>query len=104
MLGECPVGIVEEADSEWIRLTHFDWLVGLFCGSTIALRVSDVRKIKWTEHWVDEGKVKVYDMDPLGSFQTRWGNEFRTEEVCGNSHPAAWAEPVSEGEKPPQRI
>ena len=75
-----PVGLVSHVDEEWVRMDHYDWLIGFFSGSTVAYRFDEVRKIVFAEELPPatkrsqgyRGEGKVYDMDPLAVAQIRW--------------------------------
>lgn len=83
--GECPVGLVESADEEWVSITHFNWMIELFVGKTLAFRIADVERVLWAD-WRSGMSMHghndvVFEMDPLAEFQTKWKTKMPTEPV-----------------------
>ena len=83
--GECPIGIVEHVDDQFVTLTLHDWFIGAFRGETRAYRLSDVVQIRWAD-WhrttpemegrdVLVGVKFAFDMKALAASQTRWKSE-----------------------------
>jgi predicted GIY-YIG superfamily endonuclease len=75
--GECPVGRVIDADDEGVTVTLFSWLLGMFDGPDDWISADLIQRWRRAERLPDghDGWTKgivLYDMDPLGSFQTRW--------------------------------
>lgn len=75
----CPVGAVVRSDEEWVTLALFNWLVEEFTTER-AYRVADIRRVEVAHPLPESAKVRqgyprdklVWDMDPLGDFQTMW--------------------------------
>lgn len=70
--GDCPVGLVEGADEEWVSITLISWIIGMFDGNTIAVRIADVRRMLWADWGTQRNGRPEFDVEPLGRFQTAW--------------------------------
>lgn len=90
--GTCPVGLVIEADDEGVTLTMFDWLISMFCGRDEWVPYDAIRRWvraeklpppskdgQWSDgYWREPNCKVVWQMQPLGDFQTRWHEKART--------------------------
>lgn len=75
--GQCPVGLLVTADEHGIRFTPYNWESELFSladqwfhtRSLIAYRRAETLPAGY-DGW--DPKYTVFDMEPLGRFQTEW--------------------------------
>jgi predicted GIY-YIG superfamily endonuclease len=84
----CPVGLVTDLDWDcdgvdgYMTLSLFHWMTGKFGAGQRQIRIGSIGMAvkaglisedrKQSEGWC--GKEPVFDMDPLGDFQTKWKN------------------------------
>lgn len=79
--GECLVGLVVEDDGDHVSVELYNWLLGYFDLGVVEIDWDDIRAVKLAERcshgdhpWLNDPSVTdVWDMDPLGEFQTQWG-------------------------------
>lgn len=76
----CPVGLITSSDDTWVTVALFSWATGTFGYGERTYRVDDVRRFLIADEMTAGAKRRdgydvtdtVYDMDPLGDFQTAW--------------------------------
>jgi predicted GIY-YIG superfamily endonuclease len=76
----CPVGLITESDDEWVTLALYSWATGTFGYGERTYRVASVNQFLIADEMTAGAKRRdgyspddtVYDMDPLGDFQTAW--------------------------------
>ena len=76
--GTCPVGYISRswaADNVYTRPTIevklYHWLSGEFGFREVVIDATTIRKALKADYEID-GQTKVFQMDPLGDFQTAW--------------------------------
>ncbi len=77
--GTCPCVLVLEGDEDGVTVDTFDWWVGMFCNGEQWISADSI--VRWAKdellpkHVAQErgySAAKVFDMEPLGAFQTNW--------------------------------
>lgn len=76
--GDCPVGLIESADEEWVSITKYSWLTERFTLPTVALRIEDCERIQWADWHVADDGISEFQMDRLANFQTAWDRSHQT--------------------------
>lgn len=69
--GTCPVGLVENADADGVTVELYSWMTGFFGAGELWIYNGSIVRYRAAESWTDE-RGRVFEMDPLGDFQTRW--------------------------------
>lgn len=66
--GRCFIGLVTYLESMFVTLALYSFFTGQFDARKIGIRVTEIDEILWGEEITPD----LWDIDPLGDFQTQW--------------------------------